>query len=78
MTTLDRITNESGRAGFSLSGFAWRTLSLAYRAMKLRSERAALQAMPDHMLKDLGISRSQIEYCTSIRLAPSDTDGMSD
>ncbi|WP_167484295.1 DUF1127 domain-containing protein [Mesorhizobium tamadayense] len=76
MTTLDRATFETGRAGFSLSGFASSILRLAYCAMKQRSERAALQAMPDHMLKDLGISRSQIEYCTSIRLAPSDTEGM--
>ncbi|AZO30947.1 MULTISPECIES: DUF1127 domain-containing protein [unclassified Mesorhizobium] len=78
MTTLARTTNETRSADFSLFGFVGRAARLAYRAMKMRSERAALQAMPDHLLKDLGISRSQIEYCTSIRLARSDTDGMSD
>ncbi|MDX8466024.1 DUF1127 domain-containing protein [Mesorhizobium sp. VK23B] len=75
MTTLDRTISASGRAGFSLPGFAGRALRLAYRAMKMRSERAALQAMPDHMLKDIGISRSQIEHYTRVRLAPSDTEG---
>ncbi|WFP74888.1 DUF1127 domain-containing protein [Mesorhizobium sp. WSM4906] len=76
MTALDRATIETGRAGFGLSGFARRTLSLAYRAIKMRNERAALQAMPDFLLKDIGISRSQIEYYTCVRLAPSDTDRM--
>lgn len=72
MTTLDRTTREPGRAGFSLSGFAGRAISLAYRAIKMRSERAALQAMPDFVLKDIGISRSQIEY--SVRYRQFDTD----
>jgi uncharacterized protein YjiS (DUF1127 family) len=35
--------------------------------MKMRGERAALHAMPDHLLKDLGISRSEIEHLTSMR-----------
>ncbi|AZO24510.1 DUF1127 domain-containing protein [Mesorhizobium sp. M1E.F.Ca.ET.045.02.1.1] len=72
MTTLDRTTRETGRAGLSLSGLVGRALSLAYRAMKMRSERAALQAMPDFVLKDIGISRSQIEY--SVRYRQFDTD----
>ncbi|RWM16044.1 MAG: DUF1127 domain-containing protein [Mesorhizobium sp.] len=72
MTTLDRTTRETGRAGLSLSGLAGRALSLAYRAMKMRSERAALQALPDFLLKDIGISRSQIEY--SVRYRQFDTD----
>ncbi|CDX23646.1 conserved hypothetical protein [Mesorhizobium sp. ORS 3324] len=76
MTSLDRTTCETGRAGFSLSGLVGRALSLAYRAIQMRRERAALQAMPDFMLKDIGISRSQIEHYTRVRLAPSDTDGM--
>jgi uncharacterized protein YjiS (DUF1127 family) len=31
------------------------------RRFKLRSDRELLQAMPDHMLKDIGIARSEIE-----------------
>ncbi|RJT31958.1 DUF1127 domain-containing protein [Mesorhizobium waimense] len=42
----------------------------------MRSERAALHAMPDYMLKDLGISRAEIDHYTSVRSVPSHTDGM--
>ncbi|WP_425277661.1 DUF1127 domain-containing protein [Mesorhizobium amorphae] len=35
----------------------------------MRSERAALHEMPDYMLKDLGISRSDIDRYTSVRYA---------
>ena len=76
MTTLDRTTCETGRAGVSLPGFASHALSLAYRAMKMRSERAALQAMPDFLLKDMGINRWQIEHYTSVHHTRSDPDGM--
>jgi uncharacterized protein YjiS (DUF1127 family) len=31
------------------------------RRLKIRSDRSLLQAMPDHMLKDIGIDRSEIE-----------------
>jgi len=76
MTTIDHASCETGRTKFALLGFAGRALRLAYHAMKLRSERAALHAMPDHLLKDLGISRSQIDHCTSVRYARSDADRM--
>jgi len=76
MTTLDRTACETDRAGLGLPGFAGRALSLAYRAMKMRSERAALQAMPDFLLKDMGINRWQIEHYTSVHHTRSDPDGM--
>jgi uncharacterized protein YjiS (DUF1127 family) len=31
------------------------------RRLKIRSDRTLLQAMPDYMLKDIGIDRSEIE-----------------
>ncbi|MGT2468395.1 DUF1127 domain-containing protein [Mesorhizobium atlanticum] len=36
----------------------------------MRSDRAAMQAMPDHLLKDMGIARSEIDYYTSMRYMP--------
>ena len=35
----------------------------------MRKERAALQAMPDYLLKDIGIGRSQIEHYTPTRFS---------
>ncbi|TPJ61925.1 DUF1127 domain-containing protein [Mesorhizobium sp. B2-2-3] len=32
------------------------------RGQRLRHERRHLEAMPDFMLKDIGISRSEIDY----------------
>ena len=76
MTTLEHTAYETGRAHLGLTGFAGRALRLAYHAMKMRSERAALQAMPDYLLKDMGIARSQIDHYTTMGYAPSDTDRM--
>ncbi|WP_165349864.1 MULTISPECIES: DUF1127 domain-containing protein [unclassified Mesorhizobium] len=76
MTTMDHAHYETGRAGFGLAGSAGRLLRLAYYAMKMRSERAALQAMPDHMLKDMGISRSQIDRYTTAQGALTQADRM--
>ena len=76
MSTLEQTAFETGRAGFSLVGSAGRMLRLAWHAMKMRSERAALQAMPDHLLKDMGIARSQIDHYTSIHYALSKTEHM--
>jgi len=76
MTTLEHTAYETGRAGFRLAGFAGRALRLFYRAMKMRSDRAAMQAMPDHLLKDMGIARSEIDHYTSMRYAASDTGRM--
>ncbi|TPI37378.1 DUF1127 domain-containing protein [Mesorhizobium sp. B3-1-6] len=75
MTSLEHTACEPSRADLSLIGFAGRALRLAYRAMRMRSDRAAMQAMPDHLLKDLGIARSEIDHYTSMRYA-SDADGM--
>ncbi|SFO63933.1 protein of unknown function [Mesorhizobium sp. NFR06] len=79
MTTFDHATDKNGRAGFDLLGSAGRALRLATCAMRLRSDRAALRAMPDHLLKDIGISRSQIDHYTSYtstREALADADGV--
>ncbi|MBZ9816500.1 DUF1127 domain-containing protein [Mesorhizobium sp. CA7] len=75
MTTLERTPYETGRARPGPIGFAGRALRLFYRAMRMRSDRAAMRAMPDYLLKDLGIARSEIDHYTSMRYA-SDTDGM--
>ncbi|TPJ62183.1 DUF1127 domain-containing protein [Mesorhizobium sp. B2-7-1] len=75
MTTLEHTACETGRAGFGLAGFTGRALRLCYRAMRMRSDRAAMQAMPDYLLKDMGIARSEIDHYTSMRYA-SDADGM--
>lgn len=74
MTTI--ASYETGRAGFTLLGFAGRVLRVAYHAMKMRSERAALHAMPDYLLKDLGIGRSEINHYTSVRHVLSRSDRM--
>lgn len=76
MTSLEHTACETGRAGFSPAGFAIRALRLFYRAMRMRSDRAALQAMPDHLLKDMGIARSEIDYYTSMRYAAPGAEGM--
>ncbi|TIV24048.1 MAG: DUF1127 domain-containing protein [Mesorhizobium sp.] len=76
MTTLERTTYETGRASLGLIGFAGRALRLSYRAMRMRSDRAALQAMPDFLLKDMGIARSEIDRYTSIRFAASQAEKM--
>ncbi|CDX21591.1 conserved hypothetical protein [Mesorhizobium sp. ORS 3324] len=76
MSRFARATNETIRAGLSPSGLLGRCLRLAVRAMKTRRDRAALHAMPDRLLKDVGISRSLIEHYTSMRVTPCDEDGM--
>ncbi|WP_167449238.1 DUF1127 domain-containing protein [Mesorhizobium hawassense] len=74
MTTLEHSAYDTGRAGFGPIGFAGRALRLFNHAMRTRSDRAALRAMPDHLLKDMGITRSGIDYYTSVRYATPDTD----
>ena len=76
MTTLENTAYQTGHAGSGPIGFAGRALRLFYHAMRMRSDRAALQAMPDFLLKDMGIARSEIDHYTSMRSAASDTDGM--
>ncbi|RWB75440.1 MAG: DUF1127 domain-containing protein [Mesorhizobium sp.] len=76
MTTLEPTVSETSRSGLGLIDFAGRALRLCYRAMRMRSDRAAMQAMPDHLLKDMGIARSEIDYYTSMRYAASGAEGM--
>ncbi|WP_167481009.1 DUF1127 domain-containing protein [Mesorhizobium waimense] len=76
MTTMDHASYETDRTKFDLLGFAGRALRLAYHGIKMRRERAALHAMPDYMLKDLGIGRSEIDHYTSVRYVLSHTDRM--
>ena len=76
MTSLERSANETSRSGIGLIDFAGRALRLFYRAMRMRSDRAAMQAMPDYLLKDMGIARSEIDHYTSMRYAESDADRM--
>jgi uncharacterized protein YjiS (DUF1127 family) len=67
MTSLDHYGCKTRESSFGSPPLAIRILRLAYRAMMMRGERAALHAMPDHTLKDLGIARSEIDHLTSIR-----------
>jgi uncharacterized protein YjiS (DUF1127 family) len=67
MTTLDHSDCKTNQSSFDFPSLARKVLRVGYRAMKMRGERAALHAMPDHLLKDLGISRSEIEHLTSMR-----------
>ncbi|TIW52049.1 MAG: DUF1127 domain-containing protein [Mesorhizobium sp.] len=67
MTSLEHTAYETGRSGIGPIGFAGRALRLFYHAMRMRSDRAALHAMPDYLLKDMGITRSGIDYYTSTR-----------
>ena len=76
MTSLEHSTYETGRPGLGLAGFAGRTLRLFYRALRMRSDRAAMQAMPDYLLKDMGIARSEIDHYASMRYASPGADGM--
>ncbi|OHV69406.1 hypothetical protein LCM4577_22720 [Mesorhizobium sp. LCM 4577] len=76
MTSLEHTACETGRSGRGLVDFASRALWHFYRAMRMRSDRAAMQAMPDYLLKDMGVARSEIDHYTSMRYAASDTDRM--
>ncbi|MFI0846902.1 DUF1127 domain-containing protein [Mesorhizobium sp. IMUNJ 23232] len=42
-----------------------------HRAIRMRQGRARLHAMPDHMLKDMGIARCEISSSTRFRKAAS-------
>jgi uncharacterized protein YjiS (DUF1127 family) len=41
------------------------------RAIRMRRDRARLHAMPDHILKDMGIARCEIPSSTRFRKAKS-------
>jgi uncharacterized protein YjiS (DUF1127 family) len=36
-------------------------------AIRMKRDRAKLEQMPDHILKDIGISRSEILFATGVR-----------
>jgi uncharacterized protein YjiS (DUF1127 family) len=67
MTTIDHVNHPASRDRFDAIGFAKSAIRLAFRALKLRNERAALHGMPDYLLKDIGIGRSEINHITSMR-----------
>ncbi|MDX8449425.1 DUF1127 domain-containing protein [Mesorhizobium captivum] len=67
MTTIDHANYSALRDRLDAIGFAKSAIRLAFRALKMRSERAALHEMPDYLLKDIGIGRSEIDHVTSMR-----------
>ncbi|PBC06662.1 DUF1127 domain-containing protein [Mesorhizobium sp. WSM3859] len=71
MTTLEHTAFQTGRAGSGPIGFAGRAFRFFDRAMRMRRDRAALQAMPDFLLKDMGIARSEIDRYTAMLSAAS-------
>ncbi|WP_292158836.1 DUF1127 domain-containing protein [Mesorhizobium sp.] len=68
MTTIDHANYSASRDRLDAIGFAKSAIRLAFRALKMRSARVALHSMPDYLLKDIGIGRSEIDHITSMRL----------
>ncbi|CAO3410930.1 DUF1127 domain-containing protein [Azospirillum largimobile] len=50
----DRVTRVASRP-------LWRLLDLLFSAMERRKQRRALMGLDDHLLKDIGVSRSEVE-----------------
>jgi uncharacterized protein YjiS (DUF1127 family) len=46
---------------YPASGVLGRLVRSIWRSIKIRHTRRQLQTMPDHLLKDIGISRSDID-----------------
>ncbi|MER8467366.1 DUF1127 domain-containing protein [Mesorhizobium sp. M1396] len=67
MTTIDHANYSASRDRLDAIGFAKSAIRLAFLALKGRSQRAALHEMPDYLLKDIGIGRSEINHVTSMR-----------
>ncbi|TIS53421.1 DUF1127 domain-containing protein [Mesorhizobium sp.] len=67
MTTIEHASYSASRDRPDAIGFAKSAIRLAFRALKLRSQRAALHEMPDYLLKDIGIGRSEIDHVTLVR-----------
>ncbi|WP_167392220.1 DUF1127 domain-containing protein [Mesorhizobium sophorae] len=65
MTTIDHANQPASRDRVDAFGFVKSAIRLVFHALKIRSERAALHGMPDHLLKDIGIGRSEINHVTS-------------
>ena len=63
MTTIT-LSPSAGASGAGLAGLfatVGRMGRVALRRHKIRQDRRVLQSMPDYLLHDLGISRSEIE-----------------
>ncbi|WP_372400153.1 DUF1127 domain-containing protein [Azospirillum sp. HJ39] len=41
--------------------FVWRLLDLLFSALERRKQRNALMGLDDHLLKDIGVSRAEVE-----------------
>jgi uncharacterized protein YjiS (DUF1127 family) len=67
MTTIDHANYSASRDRLDAIGFAKSAIRLALHALKVRSQRAALHEMPDYLLKDIGIGRSEIDHITSMQ-----------
>ncbi|MGX9572792.1 hypothetical protein [Mesorhizobium sp. f-mel] len=67
MTTIDHANYSASRDRLDAIGFAKSAIRLAFRALKMRSERVTLHSMPDYLLNDMGIGRSEIDHVTSMR-----------
>ncbi|KAA0588900.1 DUF1127 domain-containing protein (plasmid) [Azospirillum oryzae] len=50
----DRVTRVASRP-------LWRLLDVLFSAMERRKQRHALMRLDDHQLKDIGVSRSEVE-----------------
>ncbi|MER9528542.1 DUF1127 domain-containing protein [Mesorhizobium sp. M0309] len=67
MNTIDHANYFASRDRLDPIGLAKSAIRLAFLALKVRSQRAALHEMPDYLLKDIGIGRSEINHVTSMR-----------
>ncbi|WP_255542531.1 DUF1127 domain-containing protein [Azospirillum sp. INR13] len=50
----DRVTRVASRP-------LWRLLDLLFSALERRKQRHALMGLDDHLLKDIGVSRAEVE-----------------
>jgi uncharacterized protein YjiS (DUF1127 family) len=50
----DRVTRVGSRP-------LWRLLDVLFSALERRKQRHALMGLDDHLLKDIGVSRSEVE-----------------
>jgi uncharacterized protein YjiS (DUF1127 family) len=72
MTTIDHANYPASRDRVDAFGFFKSAIRLAFHALKMRSERVAFHGMPDYLLKDIGIGRSEIDHVTSMRFTIAD------